>query len=63
VVHTGGHATERDRSTSAAMLAEHHRSAYRFLADRYPGRRWAPLRVVLRAALTTRARLQVRPRS
>ena len=40
VVHTGGHATERDAPTSSRMLAEHHRSAYRFLADRYRG---APL--------------------
>ena len=33
---------------AARMLAEHHRSAYRFLADRYRGRRWAPLRLALR---------------
>ena len=42
VVHSGGHATERDAPTSSRMLAEHHRSAYRFLADRHPGARWAP---------------------
>ncbi len=57
VVHTGGHATERDAPTSARMLAEHHRSAYRFLADRYRGGRWAPLRVALRVGLAVRARL------
>jgi N-acetylglucosaminyl-diphospho-decaprenol L-rhamnosyltransferase len=56
VVHTGGHATTRDAPTSARMLTEHHRSAYRFLADRYRGARWAPLRVGLKAALGARAR-------
>ena len=60
VAHSGGHATERDRSTSSRMLAEHHRSAYRFLADRYPGRRWTPLRLVLRLGLAVRARTGVR---
>jgi len=54
VVHTGGHATER---TPALMAAEHHRSAYRYLADRYS--RWwqAPLRAALRAGLAARAAL------
>jgi N-acetylglucosaminyl-diphospho-decaprenol L-rhamnosyltransferase len=42
------------------MLAEHHRSAYRFLADRYRGLRWAPLRAGLRIALTARARWSTR---
>jgi N-acetylglucosaminyl-diphospho-decaprenol L-rhamnosyltransferase len=42
------------------MLTEHHRSAYRFLADRYPGRRWAPVRLALRAGLGLRARTGVR---
>jgi N-acetylglucosaminyl-diphospho-decaprenol L-rhamnosyltransferase len=60
VVHTGGHATEADVPTSARMLREHHRSAYRFLADRYRGRRWAPLRGALRAALGVRARWSTR---
>nr|WP_026204786.1 glycosyltransferase family 2 protein [Actinomycetospora chiangmaiensis] len=60
VVHTGGHATETDVPTSARMLREHHRSAYRFLADRYRGARWAPLRVGLRAALGVRARWSTR---
>ncbi|WP_433799708.1 glycosyltransferase family 2 protein [Actinomycetospora sp. CA-084318] len=60
VVHTGGHATEADVPTSARMLREHHRSAYRFLADRYRGRRWAPLRAGLRAALGVRARWSTR---
>ena len=60
VVHTGGHATERDAPTSARMLAEHHRSAYRVLADRYRGRRHAPLRLALRAGLGLRARVGMR---
>jgi N-acetylglucosaminyl-diphospho-decaprenol L-rhamnosyltransferase len=55
VVHTGGHATTRDVPTSARMLREHHRSAYRFLADRYRGKRWAPLRAGLRASLAARS--------
>lgn len=57
VTHLGGHATSR---ASARMLTEHHRSAYRFLADRHRGVRWLPLRVVLRVALTIRARIEVR---
>ncbi|MCD2197438.1 glycosyltransferase family 2 protein [Actinomycetospora endophytica] len=60
VVHTGGHATTRDDGTSARMLREHHRSAYRFLADRYSGARWAPLRGGLRMALAARARWETR---
>jgi N-acetylglucosaminyl-diphospho-decaprenol L-rhamnosyltransferase len=54
VVHVGGHATAR---ASTRMLAEHHRSAYRYLSDRHPGPRWAPLRLVLRAGLEARWRL------
>jgi N-acetylglucosaminyl-diphospho-decaprenol L-rhamnosyltransferase len=57
VVHVGGHATAR---ASTRMLAEHHRSAYRYLADRHPGPRWAPLRLVLRAGLELRWRLLAR---
>jgi N-acetylglucosaminyl-diphospho-decaprenol L-rhamnosyltransferase len=60
VVHTGGHATTRDAPTSARMLREHHRSAYRFLSDRYRGWRWAPLRLGLRAALGARSRWATR---
>lgn len=54
VEHVGGHAAER---APIAMMREHHRSAYRFLADRYAGPRWLPVRVVLRAGLATRLQL------
>jgi N-acetylglucosaminyl-diphospho-decaprenol L-rhamnosyltransferase len=54
IVHTGSHATDQNRR---AMFVEHHRSAYRYLAGRYAGRRWAPVRLVLRAGLMARARL------
>lgn len=54
IVHTGSHATVNHKQ---AMFLEHHRSAYRYLARRYPGVRWAPLRLLLRAGLMARARL------
>jgi N-acetylglucosaminyl-diphospho-decaprenol L-rhamnosyltransferase len=51
VTHQGGQATERDRS---AMVAEHHRSAYRYLSRRYSGLRWLPLRMALKCGLAAR---------
>jgi N-acetylglucosaminyl-diphospho-decaprenol L-rhamnosyltransferase len=57
VMHIGGHSTSK---ASKRMLLEHHRSAYRYLADRHRGPAWAPLRVVLRAALAVRARIETR---
>ncbi|MBV8542971.1 MAG: glycosyltransferase family 2 protein [Pseudonocardiales bacterium] len=54
VTHLGGHATSR---VSEQMLAEHHRSTYRYLADRHPGPLYAPLRLALRAGLAARLRL------
>ncbi|MDT7568529.1 MAG: N-acetylglucosaminyl-diphospho-decaprenol L-rhamnosyltransferase [Pseudonocardiales bacterium] len=63
VVHTGGHATTANSDISARMLAEHHRSAYRYLADHYPGPGWAPVRLALRAGLGTRSALAVRKAS
>jgi N-acetylglucosaminyl-diphospho-decaprenol L-rhamnosyltransferase len=54
IVHTGSHATGQNKQ---AMFVEHHRSAYRYLAGRYPGRRWAALRLLLRTGLMARARL------
>jgi N-acetylglucosaminyl-diphospho-decaprenol L-rhamnosyltransferase len=55
VVHTGGVSTSK-ADVSARMLTEHHRSAYRYLADRNAGVLRAPLRAVLKAGLTARAR-------
>jgi N-acetylglucosaminyl-diphospho-decaprenol L-rhamnosyltransferase len=63
VVHTGGHATTANSDISARMLVEHHRSAYRYLADHYPGPGWAPVRLALRAGLGTRSALAVRKAS
>ncbi len=54
VTHLGGHATSR---VSDLMVAEHHRSTYRYLADRYPGPLCAPLRLALRAGLAGRSEL------
>jgi N-acetylglucosaminyl-diphospho-decaprenol L-rhamnosyltransferase len=51
IVHTGGHATERNRP---AMTAAHHASAYRYLARRYPGPRWLPVRLAVRIGLAVR---------
>ena len=50
-------ATERDKRR---MLAEHHRSAWRYLSRRYAGWRWAPVRWVLRIGLAARAFLAMR---
>jgi N-acetylglucosaminyl-diphospho-decaprenol L-rhamnosyltransferase len=57
IMHIGGHSTS---AASKRMVIEHHRSAYRYLADRHQGPAWAPLRVALRAALTARARIETR---
>jgi N-acetylglucosaminyl-diphospho-decaprenol L-rhamnosyltransferase len=51
VVHVGGHATSRDPHR---MQRVHHTSAMRYLAGQYPGRRYAPLRLALRAGLGAR---------
>lgn len=50
--HLGGHSTSQHRSR---MLIEHHRSALTYLSGRYPGVRWAPLRLALRVGLRGRA--------
>ncbi|GAB3452764.1 glycosyltransferase family 2 protein [Actinophytocola sediminis] len=57
VVHVQGHSTAR---SSAAMLAAHHDSAYRFIADRHVGLRWAPVRLAVRAGLKARLKLESR---
>jgi N-acetylglucosaminyl-diphospho-decaprenol L-rhamnosyltransferase len=51
VVHEGGHSTKRE---PRRMQRVHHTSALRYLAARYPGRRHALLRLVLRAGLGAR---------
>jgi N-acetylglucosaminyl-diphospho-decaprenol L-rhamnosyltransferase len=51
VVHEGGHSTRREPHR---MQRVHHTSALRYLSARYPGRRHAPLRLVLRAGLGAR---------
>ena len=48
VVHEGGHATRRE---PYRMQRVHHASALRYLSRRYPGPRYALLRVALRAGL------------
>lgn len=54
VVHVGAHSTAHHRT---AMADEHHASAMRYLARRYPGRRWMAVRAVLRVGLRLRALL------
>jgi N-acetylglucosaminyl-diphospho-decaprenol L-rhamnosyltransferase len=52
VTHIGGTSTA---SARPQMLVTHHRSAYRFLASKYPGPLLAPLRWALHAGLVVRA--------
>lgn len=54
VEHRGGHATV---SRADAMSLAHHRSAYRYLARRYSGLGWAPVRGALRVGLSARYQL------
>lgn len=56
ITHTKGHAAVKDPEK---MLPAHHRSAYRFQADRNPGLLRAPIRAVLRVGLAVRSRLSV----
>jgi N-acetylglucosaminyl-diphospho-decaprenol L-rhamnosyltransferase len=51
VTHSGGHAT---RLHSTRMLAEHHRSMYRYLSRQYAGLRYVWLRPLLAAGLLAR---------
>jgi len=53
VIHTGGQSTSRE---APRMIVAHHQSAYRYLAKRYSGAKYLPLRLVLRLALGARAR-------
>ena len=42
------------------MLAAHHSSAYRYLADRHRGPLWAPVMLAVRVGLSLRLRLMTR---
>ncbi|MDM7892739.1 glycosyltransferase family 2 protein [Curtobacterium caseinilyticum] len=53
VTHTGAHSTSSNRRR---MEIEHHRSAYRYLSRKYRAWWLWPLRLVLRAGLSVRAR-------
>lgn len=55
--HAKGHAAG---AVPEKMLPAHHASAYRFLSDRLPGWRYAPVRGVLKAGLGARSALSVR---
>ncbi len=57
ILHAKGHAAGRD---PGAMLPAHHRSAYRFQADRHPQWWQAPLRLALRLGLAARSAVVVR---
>ena len=56
ILHTGGHASQRE---PVRMVRIHHRSAYRYIARRYRGLRWAPLRIVVAGGLAGRYLLAV----
>ncbi|GLZ35708.1 glycosyl transferase [Lentzea sp. NBRC 105346] len=59
VVHIGGHSTAQ---ASERMLAEHHRSAYRYLADRHTGVLAKPLLLAVKIGLAVRLKLVTRRR-
>jgi N-acetylglucosaminyl-diphospho-decaprenol L-rhamnosyltransferase len=61
VTHVGGESAGKPE-VAAAMLAEHHRSAYRYLAAHHAGVRNLPVRLALRLALAGRAALVTRRR-
>ncbi|MFI7675276.1 glycosyltransferase family 2 protein [Actinophytocola sp. NPDC049390] len=60
VVHIQGHSTAR---VSDKMLAVHHDSAYRFIADRHQGLWWAPVRAGVKAGLALRLKAETRKKS
>jgi N-acetylglucosaminyl-diphospho-decaprenol L-rhamnosyltransferase len=57
VLHIQGVSTAK---SSAKMLAAHHDSAYRYIADRHRGWRWAPIRGAIRAGLAARLKVETR---
>jgi len=54
VTHVGGHSW---RSDPTPMLRAHHEAARRYVSKRWSGRRWLPLRAVVRVGLAARFRL------
>jgi N-acetylglucosaminyl-diphospho-decaprenol L-rhamnosyltransferase len=52
VTHTGAHSTSTE---SSRMIKAHHRSAYRYLSQKYSAWYFAPLRWALRLGLMLRA--------
>ena len=57
VMHVGGHSTSQ---ASKKMLAVHHESAYRYLADRHQGLAWKPLLAATKLGLALRLKLETR---
>jgi len=57
VRHVGGETT---RVNKRAMLAAHHDSAKKFIATKYAGPVWAPVRLALRIGLNLRLRIESR---
>jgi N-acetylglucosaminyl-diphospho-decaprenol L-rhamnosyltransferase len=57
VTHIGGHSTSK---ASEKMLAAHHASAYRYLADRHQGPEWKPVLAAIKAGLKLRLKLETR---
>ncbi|GAA1000830.1 glycosyltransferase family 2 protein [Nocardiopsis tropica] len=56
IVHAKGHAAGK---VPELMLPAHHESAYRFFADRHPGRAAAPLRAAMKVGLAVRSKISV----
>jgi N-acetylglucosaminyl-diphospho-decaprenol L-rhamnosyltransferase len=57
VMHLGGHSTSQ---ASKKMLAAHHASAYRYLADRHQGLAWKPVLAAVKLGLALRLKLETR---
>ncbi|MBC6448406.1 glycosyltransferase family 2 protein [Actinokineospora xionganensis] len=57
VMHVQGVSTAK---ASTRMLAAHHESAYRFIADRHQGPLWAPVRAAIKAGLALRLKMETR---
>ncbi|WP_206795656.1 glycosyltransferase family 2 protein [Amycolatopsis sp. MtRt-6] len=57
VMHLGGHSTSQ---ASKKMLAAHHASAYRYLADRHQGLVWKPVLAAVKLGLALRLKLETR---